>query len=58
MPAERVHPNIILILWVSDANMSGHALCKPLAREVSKDGGGVDEDVPAVLSVGFKLRDS
>lgn len=58
MPAQRVHPNVIFILWISDADMSGHALCKSLARKVSEDGGGVDEDVPALLSVGFELRNS
>lgn len=52
MPPERVHPDVILVLWVADADMSCLALCEPLAREVAEGGGGVDEDVFAVLSVG------
>lgn len=58
MPAQRIHPDVIPILRIPDADVSGHALCKSLARKVSKDGGGVDEDVAAVLSEGFELRDT
>lgn len=52
VPPERVHPDIILVLGVADADVARLALCESLAREVAEGGSRVDEDVFAVFSVG------
>lgn len=52
MPPERVHPDVILVLGVADADVARLALCESLAREVAEGGSGVDEDMFAVLGGG------
>ena len=51
MSTERVHPNVVLKLWVSDGDMSCHSFGETATREVSKDGRHVDEDVTTVGSM-------
>ena len=52
MPPERIHPDVILVLGVADADVPRLALGEALAREVAEGGGGVDEDVFAMFGVG------
>lgn len=58
MPSKRIHPDVILKLGVSDADVPRLALSEPLTREVAEGGSGMDEDVFAVLSMGGERRDA
>lgn len=55
---ERVHPDIVWELGVTNGDVPAHSLREAFPREVSEDGCGVDEDVLAVLGVGRECGDS
>lgn len=56
MASERVHPDVVRVLWVAHRDVTGHALGEAAAREVAEDSSSMHEDVPAVLSVRGERR--
>lgn len=58
MASERVHPDVMLILWIPDTDVPGHAFCEAKAREVPKGSGSMDQDVLAVFTEGTESGDS
>lgn len=55
MSSERVHPNVMLIFWISDGDVPRHTLGEATSCKVPKCRCCVDEDVSAMFCVAVEL---